>query len=349
MKRRWLVWMAGLAALSPLAAMSPGCSQPKPECTVGSASAYPFVTTFTLVDGDPESPCARKDGTVELVGMQVYNPNANGDQLPDRETKIVAIQTEEFGRWYRGEVTVDPNPDLNAFAIGAFAALDPDDNNICTVPTLAAAEVVVQPGDGGAGGEDGAGGEGGEGGAGDGGAGGEGGAGDGGAGGAGDGGAGGAGDGGAGGAGGGAGGSGGAGEGGAGGAGGAGGGSEEPVCIVDQQPPPPPPEPGSYKLEWSNVRVYVTASNLGNQFDADLTYSEESCTARYKVVGLWPMVDCRIYEEDPTPDCPAVPTDKVDQAICQDPLSGISPDLKVKCDTNAGLCVLDAQSIPALK
>ncbi|WP_437321920.1 hypothetical protein [Sorangium sp. So ce385] len=345
MKRRWLVWMAGLAALSPLAAMSPGCSQPKPECTVGST--YPFAATFTLIEGDPESPCARKDGTVELIGMQTYNQDANGDQVPDRDTKLVAIQTEDFGRWYRG-ATIDPDPNLNAFALGAFGALEPDDSNICTIPTLAPAEVVVLPG-----GDGGAGGEGGEGGTGDGGAGGEGGAGggggDGGAGDGGSGGDGGAGDGGAGGGEGGAGGDGGASDGGAGGAGDGGAGGQSGEVDECGLPVPPPPAPGSYKLEWSNVRVYVTSGNLGNQFEGEVRYSEESCSARYKVVGLWPMISCEIHDPNPIPGCPGIPTGKYEPAICQDPLSGISPDLKARCDTNVGMCVLDSPTIPAFK
>ncbi|WP_437594532.1 hypothetical protein [Sorangium sp. So ce1000] len=347
MKKRWLVWMAALGAVSPLTATSPGCSQPTPECTVATASSYPYATKFRLIEGDKESPCARKAGTVQLVGMQVYNPDENGDQIPDVETKLVAIQTAEFGDWYRGGATIDPNPDLNAFGLGAFATVEPDDNGICTVPKFTPAEVVLLPGgEGGAGGAGAGGaggaGEGGAGGAGEGGAGaaggaGEGGAGEGGAGGAGEGGAGGAGEGGAGGAGeGGAGGAGGAGEGGA-GEGGAGEGGVPPVAL------------GSHKLEWRNVHVYVTAANLGNQFEGEVTYSEESCSATYKVVGLWPTVDCQIYTPNPDPDGDPIPTGKFDESKCHDPLAGISPDLRVKCDTTAGLCVLDSETIPALK
>ncbi|KYF91194.1 hypothetical protein BE20_15450 [Sorangium cellulosum] len=303
--------MTGLAALSPLAAMSPGCSQPKPECTVGTALVSPFAAKFTLIDGDEESPCGRKAGAVERVGMQAYNPNENGDQIPDTEKKLVAIQTEEFGGWYRGGATIDPNPDLNPFALGFFTSIEPDDNEICTISSLDPAEVVVLPsaraalvtaapaaravlvapvtavlvtaalaalvtgaGDGGAGG---------------------------------------------------------AGDGGAGGGG-------EPTL-----------EPGSRKLEWRNVRLYVTSANLGNQFEAEVTYSEESCSATYKVVGVWPMVDCQVYGENPDPEGDPLPTGKGNESICQDPLSGISPDLKVKCDPVAFVCVLDSESIPAFK
>lgn len=106
---------------------------------------------------------------------------------------------------------------------------------------------------------------------------------------------------------------------------------------------------GSHKLEWRNLRVYVTSANLANQFEAEVTYSEESCSATYKVVGLWPMVDCRVYAPNPEPGGDPIPTDKGDDTICTDPLSGISPDLKVKCDASVGLCVLDADSIPAFR
>jgi hypothetical protein len=95
------------------------------------------------------------------------------------------------------------------------------------------------------------------------------------------------------------------------------------------------------------MRVYVTAANLGNQFEAEVTYSEESCSATYKVVGVWPAIDCRVYAPNPEPGGAPIPTDKVDEALCVDPR--ISPELKVKCDAGAGLCVLDADSIPALK
>ncbi len=56
------------------------------------------------------------------------------------------------------------------------------------------------------------------------------------------------------------------------------------------------------KVEWSNVKVYVTAKAPGTQFTADMTYSETidgvSCTAKYRAVGIWPVVDCGVYEYD---------------------------------------------------
>ncbi|WP_437787088.1 hypothetical protein [Sorangium sp. So ce1097] len=357
MKIRLLGWLAGAAAVA--AAASPGCSQPKPECTVGNAAIYPFATKFFLQEGDADSSCAQIKGLT--VGLQVYNPNAGGN--PDRGTKLVAIQTDRTVWTANGE-TIEESPDRKRYAIGAFESSEPDDSNICRAPTLSPAEVLLVPpppdGEGGAGGTGG--GDGGAGG-GDGGAGG----GDGGAGGTGggDGGAGG-GDGGAGGTGGGDGGAGG-GEGGAGGEAGGGDGGEGGGA---------PAEGRSLRYEWSNLEVYVTAANLGNTFQADLTYTEGTCTAKYRVVGLWPEVHCEKYVEQPVVDpqtgepqvdaatgeplTEIVPTGEPEDKLCDntpDPespyflpyASGIAEDLKVKCDPDMLVCVLDSDKIPALK
>ncbi|WP_437292094.1 hypothetical protein [Sorangium sp. So ce406] len=376
MKIRLLGWLAGLAAVA--AATSPGCSQPKPECTVGNAAVYPFAAKFFLQEGDNDSPCAQVEGAT--VGLQVYNPNAGG--YPDRNTKLIAIQMDRAA-WTAGGETIEESPDRNTYAIGALESIEPDDSDICRVPTLSPAEVLLAPpppeGEGGAGGAGGAGGDGGGGGE----AGGAGGAGggEGGAGGAGggEGGAGGAGggEGGAGGAGGGEGGAGGAGggEGGAGGAGGeAGGGAGGAGGGEGGAGGGEPADGRSLRYEWSNLEVYVTAANLGNMFQADLTYTEGTCTAKYKVVGLWPEVHCGLAVEEPVLDPETgeqavdpetgepktevveVPDDKLCDNI-PDPeppyflpyASGISADLKVKCDPKMLVCVLDSDKIPAFK
>ncbi|WP_437738486.1 hypothetical protein [Sorangium sp. So ce1335] len=377
MKIRLLGWLAGVAAVA--AAASPGCSQPKPECTVGNAAVYPFATKFFVQDEDADKPCGQIQGLT--VGLQVYNPNSGG--YPDRNTKLVAIQTDRT-EWTANGETIAESPDRKDYALGTFESIEPDGNDICRATTLSPAEVMLVPpppdgeggggegggGTGGAGGGDGGagGGDGGAGG-GDGGAGG----GDGGAGG-GDGGAGGGtggaggGDGGAGGGDGGAGGGDGGADGGAGGAGGeADGGADGGGEPADGR---------SLKYEWSNLEVYVTAANLGNTFQADLTYTEGTCTAKYRVVGLWPQVGCeKLVEQqmvDPETDEPVVDeetgepvmevvaTGEPEDKLCDntpDPeppyflpwASGISEDLKVKCDPVMLVCVLDSDKVPALK
>ena len=50
--------------------------------------------------------------------------------------------------------------------------------------------------------------------------------------------------------------------------------------------PPLPAEPAvSIRYEFSNVRVYTTASAIGTQLSADLTYTKDGCTATYRVAA----------------------------------------------------------------
>ncbi|MCB9707079.1 MAG: hypothetical protein H6711_34880 [Myxococcales bacterium] len=76
------------------------------------------------------------------------------------------------------------------------------------------------------------------------------------------------------------------------------------------------------RYEWSNARFLVSANAQGTQFEADLKYSENGCTAEYHVTALYPVVGCESDDE------------------CNDDASGINPDFAVKCDSNLGLCVL---------
>jgi hypothetical protein len=79
---------------------------------------------------------------------------------------------------------------------------------------------------------------------------------------------------------------------------------------------------------WSNARFVVSADAQGTQFEADLEYTESGCTATYHVVGLYPAVTCKTDDE------------------CNDDKNGINPDFAVRCNTDLGLCVLDAE-LPA--
>ncbi len=272
MKRRWLVWMAALAGLT-ARGDAQGCSQPKPELCVGHRHALPVRDEVHPGSRGMRRAPVLGRMAVERVGMQAHSPDENGDQLPDEGRKRVAIQTAEFGdcplrrrhdRPEPGSERVRDRSSRRASRMTttsaryrrsrrgggaarrrgvALAKVAPA---VKVTAALAEQAVVVA-------------------------------------------lrawrgwcrrgwcwrrrrrrwwrrrrsGAGGAGEGGAG--------DDGAGEGGA-GEDGAGEGGE------------PPLEPGSRKLEWSNLRVYVTAANLGNQFEAEVTYPEESCTARCAV------------------------------------------------------------------
>jgi hypothetical protein len=79
---------------------------------------------------------------------------------------------------------------------------------------------------------------------------------------------------------------------------------------------------------WSNVRFVVSADAQGTQFEADLEYTQDDCTATYHVVGVYPAVACETNDQ------------------CSDPKNGINPDFALRCNTQLGLCVLDGE-LPA--
>jgi len=112
------------------------------------------------------------------------------------------------------------------------------------------------------------------------------------------------------------------------------------------------------KYHWTNVRFYDTPALPGNQLDSDLTLAATvgqedggagaPCTAQIHAVGLWPSVDCTA---DPLPDggAPPSPLDETkcspvaDNAKGRPTGSGISPDLKTRCDEHLHLCVLQSE------
>lgn len=148
--------------------------------------------------------------------------------------------------------------------------------------------------------------------------------------------------------------------GGAGGMGGAGAGTGgaggAPACP---EPPPPGPFPGApatnVKTEFSNVKVYVTAAAPGTQFVADMKYSENidgvSCEATYKLVGIWPVVDCGKYTEDDCGNVTAEPDDTICHLSADKAPPGsvvINPDFKTACDPDLLVCV-PTETLAALK
>jgi hypothetical protein len=128
---------------------------------------------------------------------------------------------------------------------------------------------------------------------------------------------------------------------------------ENDVCYVpalsraEQNIPDLSPElpQTDMSYEWSNVRILVTAAYPGTQMAADLRYTENGCSASYRVTGLWPAVSCEALDADGNG------TGQPDATLC-DPKanpeagratgSGINPDLapNVVCDANLLLCVL---------
>ena len=80
------------------------------------------------------------------------------------------------------------------------------------------------------------------------------------------------------------------------------------------------------KHEWKNVRFLVTPAHTGVAFEADLVYTQDDCTAEYKVVGVSPAADCGTMLEPDDKKCAAEPNTKENFAG-----SGIAPEFATTC------------------
>ncbi len=103
---------------------------------------------------------------------------------------------------------------------------------------------------------------------------------------------------------------------------------------------------------WSNVKLYVTSAALGTQFTADLTLTTDGVACGYRVLGMYPYVDCS--KADPADPDKSVPDEgacapEADEDAGRPTGSGINPDFPTKCDPDLLACVLTKDSIPALK
>lgn len=59
----------------------------------------------------------------------------------------------------------------------------------------------------------------------------------------------------------------------------------------------------SLRYVWDNVRIISTAQFPGTLFEGHVTITEDGCTAKYKVYGVHPIVDCDTDEDcDPNPN-----------------------------------------------
>jgi len=95
----------------------------------------------------------------------------------------------------------------------------------------------------------------------------------------------------------------------------------------------------SFVYEWSNLRVYNTPEIPGTQFVADLSYTENGCTAEYSVKGIWPVVSCATSGKPDETKCDPYPD--FDAGRLRG--SGINPIFPVKCDPVALICVLTGE------
>ena len=108
-------------------------------------------------------------------------------------------------------------------------------------------------------------------------------------------------------------------------------------------------------MEWSDVKVYVTAASPGTQFSASVKVTRDSCVLEYEAVGLWPAIYCEGADADGNP----IPDDTLCDPCAPEGAaygSGISPDFATKCDPVMFYCVLkdakdttkDAATIPQI-
>jgi hypothetical protein len=102
---------------------------------------------------------------------------------------------------------------------------------------------------------------------------------------------------------------------------------------------PPAQAAQSISYAWSNLRVVNTPAIPGTQFIADLSYTENGCTAEYKVKGIWPVVSCATAGKPDESKCDPFP----DPSVGRLRGSGINPIFPVKCDPDALICVLTGE------
>jgi hypothetical protein len=108
----------------------------------------------------------------------------------------------------------------------------------------------------------------------------------------------------------------------------------------------------SISYEWSNVRFYVTASAYGSQMAADLKRTQDGVSCVYKVIAIYPYVDCSA--PDPNDDTKSVPDNgacapEADVDAGRPTGSGINPDFPTVCDPDLLACMLTGSEIPVLR
>ncbi|APR81345.1 Putative lipoprotein mlpA precursor [Minicystis rosea] len=131
--------LAPLLAL--LAAALPSCGQPRINCTTGHGG---FAARYTLKPGSKqgEGTCDTLKG--EIIGLEKYNPARDDPNKQDLTHAILAIQSSALGNLANAAeaagLTVDRS---KVSSIGDFTSVTPDDEDVCSVPALAAAALDV--------------------------------------------------------------------------------------------------------------------------------------------------------------------------------------------------------------
>ena len=109
---------------------------------------------------------------------------------------------------------------------------------------------------------------------------------------------------------------------------------EDPDAETDAVPAQ---EAVNAKVEWANVRVYVSANAIGTQFAANLKYTLNGCTAEYDVIGVYPAHGCANAKGEPDDnECSPVADPDAGRRFG----SGINPDFPVACDKELLTCMI---------
>lgn len=139
--------MKRILALSLVLAIAPGliggCSQPRIDCTTGHAAGIgAFAMKYTLVPGSKtgDGSCDTVKG--EIVGLEKYNPASAADPNKQDLTKAtLAIRATTLGQLAVDAEAAGVKVDQEKISsIGDFVSTEPDDKDVCTVPTLSPAE-----------------------------------------------------------------------------------------------------------------------------------------------------------------------------------------------------------------
>ena len=119
--------------------------------------------------------------------------------------------------------------------------------------------------------------------------------------------------------------------------------SEVSIPVIPGEPPDPDTPARDVRFDFRNAKVKVTTDIPGTQFTADFTYAEDidgvSCTAEYRVIGVWPSyADCTGSDAngDPIPD----------DSLCHlDPATAppgsvvMNPAFDLRCDPDLFVCI----------
>ena len=140
MKRLAVSPLSPAALIVALVAVLSGCDQPKPRCTAGVGG---FAAKYTLKPGQQACPDRHGDPLQgEILGLSRYNPLRGGEanvQDPTKASLVILSQT-------LGDIAVDPllkDEAHEPHSLGDFVSTEPDESDVCTVPTLSAAEQEV--------------------------------------------------------------------------------------------------------------------------------------------------------------------------------------------------------------